>query len=51
MGTTSSGLENSASHIEAIPVIHLVEFIPRLEVAQLGIGQQESYPSSIPIPC
>src|SRR5699024_4874375 len=29
----------SHGHIETFPVIHLVELVPGLEIAQLGIGQ------------
>ncbi|CEJ49112.1 hypothetical protein XAB3213_4960002 [Xanthomonas citri pv. bilvae] len=37
-------------YIEAVTVIHLVELVLRLEVAQLGIGQHGSRPDSAQIP-
>jgi len=37
-------------HIEAIAVIHLVEFVLRFEIAQLGIGQHGSRPGLTSIP-
>ncbi len=35
--------------METFPVIHFVEFVPGLEIAQLGIGQHVPCPSSSPI--
>ena len=36
--------DDEDGHIEAIPVVHLVELVLRLQAAQLGIGQHVSVP-------
>ena len=39
------------SHVKAVAVVHLIKFVLRLEVAQLGISQHGLCSSGFKIPC